>query len=711
MRPAAPVLAAPAGAAVFFTGGLFMKIIRLQRALLAVAVLSTLGFGAVAAADNAGGKPVFDVNELDAAKNVCTSLDGYVNAKWLATNPIPADRTRWGSFDALREQSLQAQHTIVDKANAGADQAKAGSIEQKIGWLYRSGMDTDAIERAGAAPIQGELKSIAAIKGRPQLVAWLQHAFARGQGQAFGFGAGADYKDARRQIAYATQGGLGLPTPDYYSLPEHAAIRTAYRDYIAKSFTLTGVPAADAQAKADGVLAFETRLAKASLARVALRDPKNRYHFVSLAEANTITPHFHWGAFFKALKVPAGDGFSLSQPKFFAEFDAMLADVPVAQWRDYLAFHAIDDAAPYLSTPFQDANFAFYGQTLNGQPEQRPRWKRVLDAVNDGMGEGLGQLYVADYFPPDAKARAQQLVDNIRAALKARIEKLDWMGDATRAKALEKWGTFLPKIGYPEHWRGWDGLKVTPHDYYGNVKAALAFNNRWELDHIGKPTDRLEWGMTPQTVNAYYSSSTNTINFPAAILQPPFFYANGDDAINYGGIGAVIGHEASHGFDDNGSQFDAYGNNANWWTDADRKQFEARADRLVQQFEGYAPLPDHPDQHVNGHLTLGENIADLGGLNVAYDALQAALASNPQEAQSKIDGFTQDQRFFLSWGRIWRGNIRDKAQLVMLNTDPHSPSKFRAIGAPSNMPAFAQAFQCKAGDPMVRAADHQVVIW
>jgi putative endopeptidase len=280
-----------------------------------------------------------------------------------------------------------------------------------------------------------------------------------------------------------------------------------------------------------------------------------------------------------------------------------------------------------------------------------------------------------------------------------------------RARALEKWSTFLPKIGYPEHWRSWDGLAITPHDYYGNVKAALAFNTRWELDHIGKPTDRLEWGMTPQTVNAYYSSSTNTINFPAAILQPPFFYANGDDAINYGGIGAVIGHEASHGFDDNGSQFDANGNNANWWTDADRKQFEQRTARLVQQFEGYVPLPDHPDHHVNGKLTLGENIADLGGLNVAYDALQAALAANPQEAKSKIDGFTQHQRFFLSWGRIWRGNIRDKAQLVMLNTDPHSPSQFRAIGAPSNMPAFAQAFQCKAGDPMVRGAEHQVVIW
>ncbi|HSR64692.1 MAG TPA: M13 family metallopeptidase [Xanthomonadaceae bacterium] len=673
-------------------------------------MLSTLALGA-AAADNAGGTPVFDPGELDAAGNACASLNDYVNAKWLAANPIPADRTRWGSFDALRERSLQAQHAIVDKANANADHGQAGSIEQKIGWLYRSGMDEAAIERAGFQPLQPELKAIARIRTRGELAGWLRAAFARGDGQGFRFGANADYQDAQRQIAYASQGGLGLPTPDYYTLPEHADLRAAYRDYIAKSFALTGVPATTARDKADGVVAFETRLARASLSRVALRDPKNRYHFVSLAEADKLTPHFDWAAFFKALDVPAGDGFSLSQPRFFAEFDAMLADAPLAQWRDYLAFHAIDDAAPYLSQAFQDANFAFYGQTLNGQPAQRPRWKRVLDAVNDGMGEGLGQLYVADYFPPEAKARAQQLVDNVRQALKARIEKLDWMGDATRAKALEKWATFLPKIGYPEHWRSYDGLAVRPGDYYGNVKAAAAFNNRWDLDHIGKPTDRLEWGMTPQTVNAYYSSSTNTINFPAAILQPPFFYANGDDAINYGGIGAVIGHEASHGFDDNGSQFDAVGNNANWWTDADRRQFEDRTARLVRQFEGYAPLKDHPDQHVNGKLTLGENIADLGGLNVAYDALQAALAADPREARSKIDGFTQDQRFFLSWARVWRGNIRDKAQLVLLNTDPHSPSQFRAVGAPSNMPAFAQAFQCKAGDAMVRDGNQRVSIW
>jgi putative endopeptidase len=327
------------------------------------------------------------------------------------------------------------------------------------------------------------------------------------------------------------------------------------------------------------------------------------------------------------------------------------------------------------------------------------------------MGQALGQLYVAKYFPPEAKKRAKVLVHNVRLALKNRIEHLDWMSEATKKKALEKWSKFLPKIGYPDKWRSWEGLKITKGDYYANLERAQKFNYRYDLSKIGKPTDRKEWGMTPQTVNAYYSPTTNTINFPAAILQPPFFYAHGDDAINYGGIGAVIGHESSHGFDDQGSQYDGDGNLDNWWTKADRKAFDARTQKLVDQFDGYVPLKDHPKLHVNGKLTLGENIADLGGLNIAYDALQAALKKNPAEADKKIDGYTQDQRFFLNWARVWRGEIREKAQLVRLNADPHSPMKFRAIGAPSNMPAFAKAFQCKPGDKMVRPDDKRVKIW
>jgi len=668
-------------------------------------LVSALAFALTA---QAGAAQVFDVSDLDKNVSACADFNAYANGKWIAANPIPADKTRWGAFDELREQSLAAQHKIVDQADKDADKAKAGSIEQKIGWLYRSGMDEAAIDKAGYAPIKRDLASIAKIRSGKDVAAWLDQSFGEGHSFVFRFGAGPDFKDASRQIAFASQGGLGLPTPDYYTKDDYKAIREAYVAHIAKLFELTGTKAGEAKKKADGILAFETRLAKASLSRVELRDPKNRYHFVDIAEADKATPHFDWAAFFKTIDVAPGNGFSLSQPKFFAEFDAMLADVPAAQWRDYLAFHVIDGASPLLSKPFQDEAFAFYEETLNGQPEQRVRWKRVLDAVNHGMGEALGQLYVKDYFPPAAKARAQALVDNVRNALKARIEHLDWMSDATKQKALEKWSTFLPKIGYPDTWRSWDGLKIVPNDFFANMRAAEKFNSRYRLDKIGKPTDRYEWGMTPQTVNAYYSSGTNTINFPAAILQPPFFYADGDDAINYGGIGAVIGHEAGHGFDDSGSQFDGAGNNANWWTKEDREKFDARTAKLVAQFDAYAPIADQPDKHVNGKLTLGENIGDLGGLNFAYDAMKAATAGKPDPM---IDGLTRDQRFFLNWAHVWRGNIRDKAQLVLLNTDPHAPAKFRAIGAPSNMPAFAKAFDCKSGDAMVRDGDKQVKIW
>jgi putative endopeptidase len=654
---------------------------------------------------------VFDVADLDSSISACQDFNGFVNSKWVKANPIPADEAAWGSFYVLRDKSLDAQHQLAEDAAKNAAAAAPGSVAQKVGWLYASGMDEATIDKAGFDPIKPELAAIDALKTSRDIVAWLQQSFARGDERVFRFGSGADYKNAKMQIANADQGGLGLPTTDYYTKPENKGIRDAYVQHIAKLFELTGVPAADAAKKAANVLDFETRLAQHSIPRVEMRKPENQYHFVSVAEADKVTPHFEWNAFFKSQGVSVDKGFSLSQPKFFAEFDKMLAGVPAAEWRDYLAAHTIDGAAPYLSKPFQDESFAFYGKTLNGQPEQQVRWKRVLMSVNRAMGQGLGQLYVAKYFPPEAKARAVELVDNVRNALKARIEHLDWMSDATKAKAIAKWNTFLPKIGYPDKWRSWDGLTLKPDDYYGNMQAAHKFNYDYDIAKIGQPTDRMEWGMTPQTVNAYYNPTDNTINFPAAILQPPFFYADGDDGINYGGIGAVIGHEASHGFDDQGSQFDGDGNNTNWWTKEDRAKFEARTQKLVDQFNGYAPLPDHPDKHVNGQLTLGENIGDLGGINAAYDALQAVLAKNPAEAAKKIDGYTEDQRFFLNWARVWRGATREQRQLVLLNADPHAPIQFRAIGAPSNMDAFAAAFQCKPGDAMVRSGDKQVKIW
>ncbi|HJT98114.1 MAG TPA: M13 family metallopeptidase [Rhodanobacteraceae bacterium] len=668
---------------------------------LALAVSLSLSAGSAFAASS------FDVTELDKAISPCNDFNGFVNAKWVAKNPIPPDRTRWGAFDQLREHSLETQHDIVEKAAKNADTAKAGSIEQKIGWFYRSGMNEAAVEKAGYAPIKDDLAKISALKSEADVVGWITDSASRGRADLFQVAALPDFKNASIQIAYTFQSGLGLPTKDYYEKPDYAALRDAYKAHIAKVLTLTGVAEADAKTQAEHVLAFETRLAKASMAPVELRDPANQYHFVTIEEGDKVTPSIEWKKFFAAQGADVSKGFSLSQPKFFAEVEAMLKDVPVAEWQAYFRAHAIDDAAPYLSKPFADEHFAFYDQKLNGQKEQRVRWKRVLDAVNENMGMALGELYVAVAFPPESKARAKELVSNLQASLKARIEKLDWMSDATKQKAVEKWQTFLPKIGYPDKWRDWSGLKIVADDYFANVAAASKYDYDYQISKIGKPTDRLEWGMTPQTVNAYYNPTENTINFPAAILQPPFFDAKADDAINYGGIGAVIGHEATHGYDDEGSQFDPKGNNVNWWTKEDREKFDARTDKLAKQFDAYEPLPG---KHVNGKLTLGENIADLGGLNVAFDALMEDLKQHPERNKS-VDGYTPEQRFFLNFARVWRGNILPQRQEVLLNADPHAPAKFRAIAAPSNMPQFAAAFQCKAGDAMVRDGEKQVKIW
>jgi putative endopeptidase len=668
---------------------------------------------AASTAAAAAPKSVFDVSELGPSTEACQNFDSFVNAKWVDANPIPADRTRWGAFDELAEKSLNEQHDILESAAKGAATAQAGSVEQKLGWLYSAGMDQAAIDKAGFDPIKPKLAKIDALKNGADVASFLDQSFNDGDSYVFSFGSGADFNDATKQIGYVFQDGLGLPTKDYYFKPEYKDLRAKYVDYVAKTLQLVGVSEADAKKQADQVMKFETELAKASLAPTEMRNLDNQYHWVTVKEADKISPHFSWEKFFAAQGVDVGKGFSLSQPKFVAEFDKLLAHAPVSQWQAYLRFHLVNDASPALSQAFEDNRFDFYGKTLSGQPQQKPRWKRVVGMVNHSMGMGLGQLYVAKYFPPESKQRAEELVTNVRNALKDRIQHLDWMSDATKQKAVEKWSEFLPKIGYPDkgEWRDWNGLDLQQGQWFANVEAASKYNYHYDIGKIGKPTDRKEWGMTPQTVNAYYDPSTNTINFPAAILQPPFFYAHGDDAINYGGIGAVIGHESSHGFDDQGSQFDGKGNRSNWWSKDDKKQFDARTKLLVEQFDGYSPIKGKPDLHVNGKLTLGENIADLGGLNIAYDALQTALKNHPQEAASKIDGYTQDQRFFLNWARVWRGNIREKQAELYLNIDPHSPASIRAIAAPSDMSAFAQAFQCKTTDPMVRSGDKQVKIW
>ena len=650
----------------------------------------------------------FNVADLDTSKNACVNLADFVNGKWLAANPVPSDKTSWGSFEMLDERSVAASKGI---AEAAAANTSATGIEKLVGDLYATGMDTAKVEAAGIAPMQPMLDRIAALKTPADIAQYLRDEFAAGRGEVFSFGAEADFKNSSQKIGYAFQGGLSLPEKAYYLEDgpdgKYKAIREAFIQHVSKQLQNAGVAAADAGTQAKDVLAFETRLAKASLSPIELRNPENQYHYVTIADADKASPNFKWSEFFKANGVQA-DGFSLSQPKFFAEFDKMLVEVPLAQWQAYLRVNAIDGMAPYLADKFNDERFDFYSRTLRGQKDQKPRWKRVMDTVENTAGEALGQLYVKQYFPAESKAAMETLVGNLSQALKARIEGLAWMSPETKAKAMDKWASFTPKIGYPDKWRSWEGLATSRDGYVQNVLAAAKFNHAYEMAKIGKPVDRSEWGMSPQTVNAYYNPLMNEIVFPAAILQPPFFDLKADPALNYGGIGAVIGHEMLHGYDDQGSQFDASGNYNNWWTKADRDGFESRTAKLVKQFDDYVAIDG---LHVKGQLTLGENIADLGGLNVAWDAYQKALADAGKSGDDKIDGYTENQRFFMNWATVWRRGFTPDELKVRLNTDPHAPANFRAIGAPSNMPAFATAFGCKAGDPMVRAEDQRVVIW
>ena len=678
------------------------------RVLKPLALTVGLAFASTAAAAPADMNSSLKPAEFDKHSAPCQNLFEFVNTDWLERHPIPGDRTSWGAFEMLDERSLIAQHEIAE--NVAKAKNAPGSIEQKVGDFYGSGMNEAAVEKAGYDPIKDDLKRIDGLNTPDEIADFVRDYAAQGMSFVFNFGAQGDFHDSQRMLGYAFQGGLGLPERDYYFKTDDASkkIRDAYMLHVQRALQLVGVKADDAAKQAKSVMDLDTQLADASLPIVELRNPANQYHFVSFVDADKATPHFSWQKYFAAENISGEKGFSLSQPKFFAAMDKLIADVPADQWRAYLRYHLVAQTSSYLSKPFVDEDFAFNGQTLHGQKELKQRWKRVLDNVDRQLGMALGQLYVAKNFPPESKARAQELVDNLRVALKVRIQNVDWMSDATKARAIEKWDTFVPKIGYPDQWRDWTGLSIGRDNYVGNLRAALKFNHTWRMGKIGKAVDRAEWRMTPQTVNASYNPLQNEITFPAAILQPPFFDAKADDALNYGGIGAVIGHEMTHGYDDQGAQFDAQGNLKNWWTDDDKKQFEARTDRLVKQFDDYVAIDA---LHVHGKQTLGENIADLGGLNVAYDALQKALAKNPGEANKKIDGYSEDQRFFLNFGRVWARAFKPEELKLRLNTDVHAPAQFRAIAAPSNMPAFAQAFSCKAGTAMVRGADAQVKIW
>ncbi|HET8881342.1 MAG TPA: M13-type metalloendopeptidase [Solimonas sp.] len=641
--------------------------------------------------------------DLDDTKKVCDDLAGYVNGKWLNANPIPSDRSSWGPFDALAERSLDVRHQIAEHL---ANEKPHDGIGKLIADFWTSGMDEARIEQLGLSPLNTRLAAIDKLDGSAAIAGYLRNVAAEGENPLFDFGPEADFKDSSMTIGYATQGGLGLPDRTYYFDADKKPIREAYERHIARVLALSGVDAADAAKQAKTVLAFETRLAKVSKSQEELsRDASLYYNPVTAEEADRISPNFPWTAFFTAQDMVTPPMFSLAMPAFHAEVSKMLADVPAAQWRSYLRYHLVDHASPALSTAFATEHFEFHNKTLAGQKQQRARWKRVLRMIESQAGEAMGELYVQVAFPASSKASMEQLVGNLRTALKVRIEKLDWMSDDTKQKALAKWQTFTPKIGYPDKWRDWNGLRTRPDDYLGNIFAAAAFNYHWQLGKIGKPVDKTEWTMTPQTVNAYYNPLQNEIVFPAAILQPPFFDPKADAALNYGAIGSVIGHEMTHGYDDQGARFGPTGNFEEWWTAADKKKFEARTGKLIAQFNAYQAAPGIK---VNGHLTLGENIADLGGLNVAYDALQATTANKPD---AKLDGLTRDQRFFIGWATAWRGRYTPELEKIIIASDPHAPDRFRAIGAASNMPAFAKAFGCKPGDAMVRSGEQRIAIW
>jgi putative endopeptidase len=645
----------------------------------------------------------FTAADLDPARSACADFAGHVNAKWLAANQIPADRTTWGAFEMLAERSLGIQKQLAEQSAA---RAGAQGVEKLVGDFYATGLDEAKINAQGLKPLASRLAAIEALKDGAGVAEYVRQAYAKGEAFLFDFGPESDFAAPDMMMAYAMQAGLGLPDKSYYVDADKKDKLEAYERHVAKVLALSGWTAAQAEAGAKQVVAMETRLAGVSKSSEEIsRDVSLYYNPLTPADADKLTPNFPWSRFLAAQGLPADQKFSLAIPAFHQEVSAMLAATPVDHWKSYLRFHTVDSASPYLSDSFVEENFNFYAKTLRGQKELRPRWKRVLDTVNNQAGEALGQLYVQVAFPPESKARMQELVKNLSVALKARIENLAWMSPETKKKAIEKWGAFTPKIGYPDRWRDWSGLRTGRDSYLDNVLAAAEFNHRYALSKVGKPVDKLEWSLRPQTVNANYHPLRNEITFPAAILQPPFFDARADDALNYGGIGAVIGHEMIHGYDDQGSRFSASGKFENWWTPEDAKGFAERGEKLVAQFDAYEVAPG---KKVNGKLTLGENIADLGGLAVSYDALQRATAG---EADPKVEGLTRDQRFFANWATVWRRAYRPEEAAVRLVTDPHAPSMFRAVGTPSNMEAFAKAFSCKAGDAMVRDGDTRIVIW
>ena len=638
----------------------------------------------------------FDTSRMNRSADACNDFFEFANGTWVKNTEIPPSQASWGSFSILAESNRDVLHTILD--NAAETKAAKGSNMQLIGDFYASCMDEPAIERAGITPLQPYLKRIAGIKTSrdlPAAVAWMHK---NGIPGIFRFGGGPDAKNSNMVIINAGQSGLSLPNKDYYTKMDARSveIRVKFIDHMTNMFRLLGDDADTAARNAQTVMDIQMRLANASKAPVELRDREKNYNKIPVADAQKVIPNLDLSAYMKARGMPAMKEVNFGQPEFFAEVNKMLTEVPVDAWKTYFRWMLVSSNANALPKRFVDESFNFQGRVLQGVKEQQPRWKRCVAATDNNLGEALGAEYVKVKYTPEAEARMDALITNLFAAMKSHIEGLQWMGAETKQKALVKLAAYKRKIGYNKNPRGYSGLKVDRRSYAANEINAGLFQLNRNLKDIGNPTDKTRWGFTPPTVNASYSSSFNDITFPAGILQPPFFNFQADDAINYGGIGAVIGHEISHGFDDQGSKSDAMGNLVSWWTADDRQKFDERANCVVDQFNNYQVAPG---LNINGRLTLGENIGDLGGLNIAYTALMNSLQG---KEPAKIDGFTAAQRFFLGWAQVWARKNTPEADRSQVLGDPHSHARYRVNGPLSNMPEFARAFQCKAGDKMVR---------
>ncbi len=644
-----------------------------------------------------------DLESLDKTCEPCQDFYRFANGEWVKKNPVPAAYPRWGRFDALAEANREHLRQILEKAAANGS-AAPGSNEQKIGDFYASCMDEPRINADGAKPLEPELARIDAIQNVAGLRTEVGRLQALGIRAVFRFGSTQDEKNSSQVIGGADQGGLGLPDRDYYTKTDDKSkqIREQYVDHITKLFVLLGDQRAKADADAKTILNLETKLAEASLTRVERRDPEKTYHKMNRGQLRKMTPNFSWESYFREIGYPGIQTVDVSAPKFFETVSQELKAEPLPAWKTYLRWHLVNAAAPWLSQPFVDEDFNFKGRILEGTQELMPRWRRCVAAADRELGEALGQFYVQQYFPAEAKTRAQEMVSHLIAALRTDLQNLPWMSPATRQQALTKLAAFTTKIGYPDRWRDYSAYQVDRGSYAENLLRGSQFEFKRDLNKIGKPVDRTEWGMTPPTVNAYYNPEKNEIVFPAGILQPPFYDPNADDASNYGGIGAVIGHEMTHGFDDQGRKFDAKGNLRDWWTPEDAKNFDTRAECVSKQFDGYVV---EGDLHENGKLELGESIADLGGLMLAYRALEQNIEGKPH---APIGGFTPEQRFFISFSQIWATNTRPEYERLLVNTDPHPLARFRGFASPTNMSNFAQAFGCKSGDPMVRSTPCQI---